>query len=278
MTTSKPMPTKKSKKGKSKKSETSAPVETSVPVETTSPVETASVKTASSKTASKTASTKTASAKTASAKTASKTSSVKTASVKTASVKSASVKSASVKANEQVEPTETKKSLNYDSHMTETLESLTLEFSNVLNRLNELSSTITTVKNEVRKLEKHTNRELKTSLKLNAKRKRKVGNRAPSGFVKPTLISSELASFLGKEEGSEMARTEVTKELNCYIRSHSLQDKSNGRKINADKKLSALLKLNKNDELTYFNLQKYMSPHFAKANNNKNVVVATSSL
>ena len=177
-----------------------------------------------------------------------------------------------------MEPNETKKSLNYDSHMTETLESLTLEFSNVLNRLNELSTTITSVKNEVRKLEKHANRELKTSLKLNAKRKRKVGNRAPSGFVKPTLISSELASFLGKEEGSEMARTEVTKELNCYIRSHSLQDKSNGRKINADKKLSALLKLNKNDELTYFNLQKYMSPHFAKANNNKNVVVATSSL
>jgi hypothetical protein len=25
------------------------------------------------------------------------------------------------------------------------------------------------------------------------------------------------------------------------------------------------LKLNKTDELTYFNLQRYMSPHFAKA-------------
>ena len=173
--------------------------------------------------------------------------------------------------------TSEKSSVELD-HMTSTLQGLTNEFNNVLTRLNELSSMVTSVKNEVRRLEKHATRELKTSLKLNSKRKRKSGNRSPSGFVKPTLISNELAKFLGKEEGSEMARTEVTKELNCYIRANNLQDKQNGRKINADKKLSALLKLNKNDELTYFNLQKYMSPHFAKANSNKNVVVSTSSV
>jgi len=61
-----------------------------------------------------------------------------------------------------------------------------------------------------------------------------------------------------------MARTEVTREINMYIRAHSLQDKSNGRQINADDKLSALLKLKEGDVLTYFNLQKFMSPHFAK--------------
>ena len=62
-----------------------------------------------------------------------------------------------------------------------------------------------------------------------------------------------------------MARTDVTREINTYIRAHKLQDKDNGRKIIPDTKLAALLKLNKTDELTYFNLQKYMSPHFAKA-------------
>ena len=62
-----------------------------------------------------------------------------------------------------------------------------------------------------------------------------------------------------------MARTEVTRELNAYIREHNLQDKSNGRKINADASLRDLLQLSDKDELTYFNLQKYMSPHFAKA-------------
>jgi hypothetical protein len=62
-----------------------------------------------------------------------------------------------------------------------------------------------------------------------------------------------------------MARTEVTRDINKYIRTNNLQDKKNGRKINPDNKLAALLKLEKNDELTYFNLQRYMSPHFAKA-------------
>ena len=100
--------------------------------------------------------------------------------------------------------------------------------------------------------------------KQNSKRKRKSGNRAPSGFVKPTRISDELAKFLEKTPGTEMARTEVTRDINKYIRTHNLQDKENGRKINPDPKLAALLKLKKSDELTYFNLQKYMSPHFAK--------------
>jgi chromatin remodeling complex protein RSC6 len=106
---------------------------------------------------------------------------------------------------------------------------------------------------------------LKTAQKSQAKRKRKSGNRAPSGFVKPTKISDELAKFLEKPVGSEMARTDVTREINNYIRKHNLQDKENGRKINPDAKLQTLLKLKKTDELTYFNLQRYMSPHFAKA-------------
>ena len=62
-----------------------------------------------------------------------------------------------------------------------------------------------------------------------------------------------------------MARTEVTLEINTYIRAHNLQDPNNGRRIFADAKLRKLLKLTKEDELTYFNLQRYMSPHFAKA-------------
>jgi upstream activation factor subunit UAF30 len=134
-----------------------------------------------------------------------------------------------------------------------------------LAKLQQLGVLISALKVEYRTLEKKWSRELKVAQKQSSKRKRKAGNRAPSGFVKPTRISDELAKFLEKPAGSEMARTEVTRDINAYIRKNQLQDKENGRKINPDAKLAALLKLKKSDELTYFNLQKYMSPHFAKA-------------
>jgi upstream activation factor subunit UAF30 len=135
----------------------------------------------------------------------------------------------------------------------------------LLAKLQQVGNLISSIKVEYRALEKKWQRQLKTAQKQSSKRKRKSGNRAPSGFVKPTRISDELAKFLDKPTSSEMARTEVTREINKYIRTNNLQDKVNGRKINPDSKLSSLLKLKKTDELTYFNLQRYMSPHFAKA-------------
>ncbi len=141
---------------------------------------------------------------------------------------------------------------------------LSLKSADFLSKLNQMSAMIATLKTEYRNLEKQWSKELKTAQKTSSKKKRKTGNRAPSGFVKPARISNELATFLGKSAGTEMARTDVTREINQYIRSHNLQDKDNGRKINPDAKLKSLLKLKDTDELTYFNLQRYMSPHFTK--------------
>ena len=120
---------------------------------------------------------------------------------------------------------------------------------------------------ELKVIQKLAARERKNAQKLSS-RKRGKGEgkpRPPSGFVKPTRISDELAQFLGKAIGTEMSRTDVSKEITSYIRTHGLPDKENGRNINADAKLSALLKLSKDDKLTYFNLQRYMKHHFIKA-------------
>ena len=142
---------------------------------------------------------------------------------------------------------------------------LSTQFAEFSGRLTSLRTQISSLLTEFRALQKRAERELKASQKASQKRKRKTGNRQPSGFVKPTLISDQLAKFLGKAKGSELARTEVTREINAYIRANKLQDPTNGRKINPDSKLKTLLNLTASDELTYFNLQKYMSPHFAKA-------------
>ena len=139
------------------------------------------------------------------------------------------------------------------------------QFTDFMAKLQQVCAAMSALKSEFRALEKKATRELKAATKAAAKKKRKSGNRQPSGFVKPTLISPALAAFLGKPEGTEMARTEVTREINGYIRQHKLQDKQNGRIIRPDKKLKGLLNIGEGEELTYFNLQKYMSPHFAKA-------------
>ena len=142
--------------------------------------------------------------------------------------------------------------------------SITTGFSEFISKFQAMLTNFNALKTELRSLEKITVKQLKVAEKLSNKTRRK-GNRAPSGFVKPSLISDELAKFLDKPCGTEMARTDVTREINKYIRANNLQDKSNGRKINPDKQLTQLLKIEDSVDLTYFNLQKYMGPHFPKA-------------
>lgn len=131
-------------------------------------------------------------------------------------------------------------------------------------KLNQILSIVSSMKKDFKTIESKNLRDLKAAQKAVSKKKKRQGTRTPSGFVKPTPISDELANFLGKEKGSEMARTAVTKEINNYIVLHNLKDKENGRKIIPDQKLNDLLKIQDGETLTYFNLQRYMSPHFSK--------------
>jgi len=148
------------------------------------------------------------------------------------------------------------------------------KLSEIEAKIQQVTGIIATLKNDVKTLSKTISREQKLASKSSkGKGQRKVSaTRKPSGFVKPTLISDELAKFLGKTVGTEMARTDVSKEINGYIRDNHLQDKENGRKIHPDAKLSSLLNIKPGDEpLTYFNLQRFMKHHFVKTE-----VVATA--
>lgn len=146
------------------------------------------------------------------------------------------------------------------------LERLEQDYNALLADFNKMAADHTALRNRFRAFNTVVVRELKAAQKQSKKRTRQVkGDRPPSGFVKPTLISNELASFLKVKSGTMMARTEVTKAINAYVREHDLKDKNNGRVIQADSALKNLLRLKKGDELTYFNLQRYMTPHFTKA-------------
>lgn len=163
-----------------------------------------------------------------------------------------------------VPSSEVEKTLDVEKNLDVSTQSVAFKMNEFNTKLLMLVNLFSTIKVQFKNLEKAVNKELKAFQKATTKKNRRSGNRQPSGFVRPTLISEELAAFLGKPAGSEMARTVVSKEINHYIRSNNLQDKSNGRKINADEKLAALLKLKEGDVLTYFNLQKYMKHHFVK--------------
>jgi chromatin remodeling complex protein RSC6 len=143
---------------------------------------------------------------------------------------------------------------------------------NLLNEFKYLNDHITlfkmqlnTIQQHLKSLEKNVKKELKKSNKATTN-KNKI-KKGPSGFAKPTKVSKELCHFMNIPEGSEIARTEVTKHLVQYIKQNNLQEQTNKskNKIIPDDKLCNLLgfsKEEKSDELTFFNIQKYMNKHF----------------
>ena len=132
-------------------------------------------------------------------------------------------------------------------------------------KIQQVAALLTSMKSDYKVLERTVARELKQASKSKGKSRKTSANKNPSGFVKPTKISDELIKFLGKEANTEMSRVEVSKEINAYINEHKLKDEKCGRQINPDAKLTKLLKINKDEVLTFFNLQRYLKIHFIKA-------------
>jgi len=147
-----------------------------------------------------------------------------------------------------------------------TLETWIMEqFTTINDSLTLFKMQITNLQKVVKTVEKDVRKELKNIKKDKKKDKPKV-KRAPSGFAKPTKVTKELCDFMNKPEGSEIARTEVTKALVNYIKENNLielgEDSKN--KIVPDEKLKSLLGIQDEElsDLTYFNIQKYMNKHF----------------
>ncbi len=135
------------------------------------------------------------------------------------------------------------------------------QFRHLRQELQQIKSFASKSLLELNNLEKDVYKAYRTMAKKSAS-KPKRSSRIPTGFAKPTVISDELCDFLGKPHGCELARTEVTKYMSEYIKKHSLQHHRDKRKIVPDRKLTKLLRLQKSDKLTYFNLQRFMKHHF----------------
>ena len=122
-------------------------------------------------------------------------------------------------------------------------------------------SAVNAMKANLKNITKLADRVSKNAAKSKKRKNTNTGKK--SGFEKPTLISDDLAAFFGKPNGTLMARTEVSKGIHKYVVDNNLQKKENRRIIHPDAKLKKLLD-SKEDEITYFNLQKYLKCHFIK--------------
>jgi len=139
------------------------------------------------------------------------------------------------------------------------------DLKSVTQNLTTLRETVAAMFAQVKKLDKRVHRDIKDA----RKRKRRAvpegteaKPRVPSIFERPTKITDELCTFLGKAAGTLMSRSEVTKAVNCYVKEKDLKNKHD---IKPDAALKKLLAIPDGDVLTYFNLQRYLNRHYVKA-------------
>ena len=86
-----------------------------------------------------------------------------------------------------------------------------------------------------------------------------------NGFNRALEISPKLREFLGTDEGQMVSRSEVTRRVNQYIKDNNLKHPDNGRIIILDDKLTDLLAPPEGVQVTFLNMQKYISPHYVKS-------------
>lgn len=131
---------------------------------------------------------------------------------------------------------------------------------NLILNLTNLSKSLKDAVAEAKVVKKDVVREGKKRDKT--KKRKTLTDRPPSGFAKPTKLTDELCEFMGIEKGSLRARTEVTKFFCEYFKTNSLQDPNYKRNIIPNEPLKKILRLKSGDEVSYFNLQKYLKIHY----------------
>jgi len=137
------------------------------------------------------------------------------------------------------------------------------QLDGIIENLTHFKGEITNLQQQIRAIEKNVKKQMSLLKKAVIKNTNKnKGNRKPSGFAKPSKVTNELCEFMNKKEGTEIARTEVTKALCSYIKENNLENKENSKIIYPDNKLKTLLGIEEGQELTYFTIQKFMNKHF----------------
>lgn len=128
--------------------------------------------------------------------------------------------------------------------------------------LDSITIELTALRNEVKALTKivrkiRTHQEDPNGEKASERSKK-------NGFNREVEVDGELRAFLGLGDDELISRSDVTKRVNVYVKENNLKHPDNGRVIILDDKLKALLSPPEDVQVTFLNLQKYLSPHYVK--------------
>ncbi len=126
----------------------------------------------------------------------------------------------------------------------------------------QILSEISSLKSDIKSLSKIVR---KIKAKVDDPTGEKAASRAKNnGFNRKQAISDKLRVFLDLPEGELVSRSTVTRAINKYVTDNGLKHPDNGRILVLDDKLKKLLQPPDDIEVTFLNLQKFLSPHYTR--------------
>ena len=125
-----------------------------------------------------------------------------------------------------------------------------------------LSNDIASLRNEVKNLAKLV-RKVRSYQEDPTGEKQKARTKN-NGFNRKMEVTDTLKEFMGLDADGTVSRSDVTRRINKYIKENDLKHPDNGRVIVMDEKLTKLLSPPEGEQITFLNMQRYISPHYLK--------------
>lgn len=136
--------------------------------------------------------------------------------------------------------------------------------------MDSLATELSAIRAELADLHKEHKSMMKMLRKMKTAQEDPTGEKAKAraannSFNKFVEITPELREFLALPTDEQISRSQVSKRMNVYVTENNLKHPDNKRIIILDDKLKSLLKPDEGVQVTFQNIQKYLSPHYVKA-------------